>query len=464
VAAALPLRVAAKAKNLTHTMADDSSLSLGTEDFAARSAIALRDLEERARMALANNRQLVTRLEAEIAGQLETIAATVASERAAGSQHAADISQLRSELERLAAEYDAAKADWSLERDALEANRDELSGQTAKLEADQRKARDEWARQLTEFEKKLREQQADWNAQRTEWAATRALLETDRDALQQKFELALGDVNRYRGRVVELEQELARRPEATETDSAELVALRAERDALAERVEQLDKQPPVQIDPNAEQQLADLQRRFELAVEDVRELKTKNAKLESQLASGGIASAAGAKDADGTDWESQKRRLLASLEDEGDADDEPARQEERVRISSTIEMTDAIVAEKDAEIAELRSQLANSGATAGPIDEAHHQKVNELLDADVVIAEHRQRISQLERDMEATLRAAELELSLERAKIARERVELDELRAELDSLRQELCPNGMPAPGAPRRRWLSKLGLSGDES
>jgi hypothetical protein len=65
--------------------------------------------------------------------------------------------------------------------------------------------------------------------------------------------------------------------------------------------------------------------------------------------------------------------------------------------------------------------------------------------------------------MEATLRAAELELSLERAKIARERVELDELRAELNSLRQELAPNGMPAPGAPRRRWLSKLGLSGEE-
>jgi hypothetical protein len=89
--------------------------------------------------------------------------------------------------------------------------------------------------------------------------------------------------------------------------------------------------------------------------------------------------------------------------------------------------------------------------------------VNELLDADEVIAEHRQRIAQLERDMEATLRAAELELSLERAKIARERVELDELRAELNSLRQELAPNGMPAPGAPRRRWLSKLGLSGEE-
>jgi hypothetical protein len=90
--------------------------------------------------------------------------------------------------------------------------------------------------------------------------------------------------------------------------------------------------------------------------------------------------------------------------------------------------------------------------------------LNELLDTDEVIAEHRQRISQLEREMESTLRAAELELSLERAKIARERVELDELRSELESLRQDLCPNGPLPPGAPRKRWLSKLGLSGDES
>jgi chromosome segregation ATPase len=458
------------------SMADGSS-SNDTEDFASRSAMALRDLEKSARTALATRRDQVTRLESEITAQLEAIAATLASERAADSQHAVELDQLGSDLEIISAEYASAKAEfasakaeWEAERNALEENRDELLRQTAKLEADGRKARDEWARQLTDFEYKLREQQADWNAQRSEWAATRAVLETERDGLQQKFSLALDDVNRYRGRVVDLEQELARRPEATETDSAELVALRAERDALVERVEQLERQPSAQIDSNAEQQLADLQRRFELAVEDVRDLKTKNAKLESQIAAAGQAASAagvsGAHDAGGMDWESQKRRLLASLEDEGDTPDDPVREDERIRIASTIEMTDAIVAEKDNEIAELRSQLANCGGDGGatPVDVAFDQKVNELVDADEVIAQHRQRIAQLERDMEATLRAAELELSLERAKIARERVELDELRAELESYRQEIAPNGMPAPGAPRRRWLSKLGLSGEET
>ena len=65
--------------------------------------------------------------------------------------------------------------------------------------------------------------------------------------------------------------------------------------------------------------------------------------------------------------------------------------------------------------------------------------------------------------MEDKLRAAELELSLERAKIARDKVELDELRADLESQRQPYDPNGTARPGAPRRRWLSKLGLSGEE-
>jgi len=449
-------------------MTDQSSQSQDADNFASRSATALRDLEERARTALALSREQVTRLEAEITGQLEAIAATLASEHAAESQNAVDVSQARSEVDRLTAEYETAKTVWLAERFELELVRDERSRQAEKLEIEQRKARDEWARQLTDFELKLREQQAAWNEQRTEWFGSRDELESERAELQQKFELALEDVQRYRGRVADLEQELARRPEATETDSAELVALRAERDALTERVEQLEKQPVAQLDANAEQEVADLRRRFELAVEDVRELKIKNAKLETQLAEVGTETGnrpARTADTGSMDWESQKQRLLASLDDEGDTPNEPARQQERVRIAGTIEMTDAVVAEKDREIAELKSQLAHGGGGGSvAIHEIQNEQISELLDADEVIAEHRQRIAQLERDMEATLRAAELELSLERAKIARERVELNELRDELDSFRNEICPNGMPTPGAPRRRWLSKLGLSGDET
>jgi chromosome segregation ATPase len=207
--------------------------------------------------------------------------------------------------------------------------------------------------------------------------------------------------------------------------------------------------------------LADLQRRFELAVEDVREFKTKSAKLESQLAAAGSKSSVPA-DGGGMDWESQKRRLLALLEGDGDTRGDPVHEKERATIEGTIEMTDAVVAEKDREIAALRVQLA-AGEEANPIavDAECDRRINELVDADTVIAEHRQRIAEMERDLESTLRAAELELSVERAKMARQKVELDELRSELESQRQLYEPNG--PPGAPRRRWRTKLGLGGDE-
>jgi chromosome segregation ATPase len=265
--------------------------------------------------------------------------------------------------------------------------------------------------------------------------------------------------------MAELEHDLARRPEVNQADSTELVALRAERDALSARVEELEQRPAVQIDPDVEQQLSDLQRRFELAVEDVRELKTKNAKLESQIASAGTrAPAAAPADAGAMDWESQKRRLLASLDDNADADDDPVQKQERLTIENTIEMTDAVVAEKDRQIAALEAQLSAPSASASADDEAHNRKINELIDADAIIAEHRKRAAQLEREMDDKLRAAELELSVERAKMARQRVELEELRANLESQRQSLeASGGAPASGAPKRRWLSKLGIDGKE-
>jgi len=84
-----------------------------------------------------------------------------------------------------------------------------------------------------------------------------------------------------------------------------------------------------------------------------------------------------------------------------------------------------------------------------------------LVDADAVIQQHRERIAALEQEMEDKLRQTEMALSLERAKIAREQSQLTELRIELEAMRG---PNGTGGDaggggGAPKRRWLSKLGL-----
>jgi chromosome segregation ATPase len=360
-------------------------------------------------------------------------------------------------------EFEDSQAAWLAERSQLETQRDELSQKVFGLETELQSSQDEWRNQLLDFESRLREQQNSWNEQRSDWTLARSGLERQRDELQQKFDLALEDVQRLRARVAELEQDLARRPESNQADSAELVALRAERDALAARVEQLEQRPVTQIDPNVEQQLVDLQRRFELAVEDVRELKMQNAKLESKLAASSSSPPRSQSDIGGSDWESQKRRLLAALEEGGDSHPNPIPKEERLKIESTIEMTDAVVAEKDRQIAELQIQLAaaNDGSA---IDTERASKVKDLIDADEVIAEHRQRIRELEREMEEKLRTAELELSVERAKMARHKMELDELKADLESQRQAFeAAGGAPAQGQPRRRWLNKLGLTGEE-
>jgi DNA repair exonuclease SbcCD ATPase subunit len=201
-----------------------------------------------------------------------------------------------------------------------------------------------------------------------------------------------------------------------------------------------------------------------MAVEDVRELKTRNAELESRLSaakrSGG---GGGSADGGGMDWESQKRRMLASLEDEGDSGGDEDRQQERASIENTIEMTDAVVAEKDREIEQLRAQLAEAESSKPETAEnERQQKINELVNADEVITDYRQRIAQLEHEMQDKLRATELELSVERAKIAREKSELEELRIDLESRRKTHEP-GTGTKSVPRRRWLSKLGLGGED-
>jgi chromosome segregation ATPase len=370
---------------------------------------------------------------------------------------------VESSRRQLAAERDQfalRESEWKVDRESLELARDELMAKLARLESLQHGSREEWQKQLADFEHRLQEQQSSWNKQRSEYEAVRANAVGERDELKQKFELALEDVQRFRARVTELEQDLARRPAANQADSAELIALRAERDDLAERVETLERQPVAPIDADSEQQIADLQRRFELAVEDVRELKTKNAELESRLSA--ARSSGGHSDSGGMDWESQKRRMLASLEDDGGAEVTEERQQERASIENTIEMTDAVVAEKDREIEQLRTQLAEAASEKpAAAEQQRQQKIDELVNADEVIAEHRQRIAQLESEMEDKLRAAELEVSVERAKIAREKTELEEQRIDLESRRTP--HDSGAAVGAPRRRWLSKLGLGGEE-
>ncbi len=446
-------------------MEEPTSQPSSLETASALSTDALRELRERTQNALKASREHATRLEADITRRLDEIAATLSEQAEADGEQATSSEKQQAEIARLTRALDEQQKTALQASQSLELEREELKRKASELEVRNRASQDEWRNQLLDFEARLRDQHQSWNEQRAEWTATRADLERERDELQQKFELALEDVQRLRERGAELEHDLARRPAVDQSDSTELVALRAERDALAERIESLEQRPAAPMDADAEQQLADLQRRFELAVEDVRELKTKNSQLESQLAAASSRPSAGPhKDSGGMDWESQKRRLLAALEETTEAEDDLARRQERVTIEGTIEITDSVVAEKDRLITELKSQLGLAQSRSVPSDEDQARRIDDLIDADEVIATHRERHQQLEREIEEKLRATELELSVERAKMARQKAELEELKAELDDQRQLFEANGGPvAPGAPKRRWLSKFGIDGKE-
>ncbi len=276
---------------------------------------------------------------------------------------------------------------------------------------------------------------------------------------QRKFELAQADVQKLKRENAELQEELARRPGENDQESPELISLRVERDALAARVAELEELPAQTVDEDAQQNMADLQRRFEMAVDDLRQVKYEKAQLEEKLTQASVGKVP-AMDSGAMDWQSQKARLLASLESDGDEEGDegtaPERAQEKINIQGTIEITDQIVANKDREIAELQAQLATI-AEEKPQD----QDIGaEICDKDEMIQAERARLKQLQTEWREKLRGAELEMSTQRATLARKEAELKELLAAA----QEAANDAALSNGdKPRRRWLSALGLGEDE-
>lgn len=153
----------------------------------------------------------------------------------------------------------------------------------------------------------------------------------------------------------------------------------------------------------------------------------------------------------GSSWEQEKRRILAALEAEGEPASAQGR-EERLRIDEVIRLTDAAIAEKDRELERLRQSLA-----AQPPAEMGASLARETLDNDALIRAERENLRQLQAKWEDMLRAAEVEMSVERAKLARERAEIDE------KLRTMAADSGAAAvtgsQKSSRGRWLARLGL-----
>jgi hypothetical protein len=266
-----------------------------------------------------------------------------------------------------------------------------------------------------------------------------------------------------------VEGELRRLREELESQRAETERLRLDRDALATRLTQMDSRF-ADADGNAASgggdfhtADADLERRYELAVEDIRQLKSRNADLQQEADKARSTAAKLAQQAQqsGTlDWEAEKQRILAALETDCDEDDE-SQQAERLKINNVLRTTDEVVAAKDAEIQELQQQLEQSAYCAAQASNA--TEIEAAFNADSAIIEERERLKRLQEQWQAKLRAAEVELAVERAKIARQRAELEE-QARAARNGSAVPPKASDAEGPTERpagrRWLTRLGLT----
>lgn len=414
----------ATSERLSQLEAAEQEQAAALEAAAARSAEVQRTLDEQTAASTTDAKEL-ERLRQERSDLFRELDQSKAnSAQSANTEEA--LQSLRTEHELSTAELNTAVERLSSLEGQVAA--DEASGR-ANLEAMQAD-RDGLAEQLA-----LMVSQLEATAER----------EAELGDLQGKFDLALTDLQTNREQVAALEAELAARPAEDSNNAGLLQQIAEERDAL---LRQLEEAAPV-IEPS--QEMEDLRQRFEMAVDDVRQLKNENQDLNERLATQGTVGPVA-----GDGWEAQKQRLLASLEGEGESD-EPSRQSERASIAGTIQITDDLIAEKDREIERLRTESASAPAA---ID---NSEVQAAFDADETIQAERGRLAKLESELSDKLRTAELELSVERAKISRAQSELEEQQLELETLRAAQGLAKDAADGvAPRRRWLDKLGLSGE--
>jgi hypothetical protein len=315
-------------------------------------------------------------------------------------------------LERLQHRHE----DLAAREAALESRRRQIDAAEARLQADLPiEARQEQPAEIAALRCRLDEELAEVAAQRDAVAVAQTRVKTQRQRIAERFKAQRA--THLRG--------------------------------LRRRQEELRRTSP--SDEN-------LERRHELALEDVRLLKARNAELELELTrrQGGNQAAAA------TNWEAEKHRILATMEAEFN-DKDPQQQAKRLEIQEVLETTDRAIRQKDAEIAALKQQLAGRDAM-GPPGATASRGTTELLDRDEIIRRERDSIARLRKEWETKLRQAEIEISVERAKLARQRSELEEKILVAAQAASKASPGATSdrSEKPVRGRWRARLGLKDD--
>jgi hypothetical protein len=220
-------------------------------------------------------------------------------------------------------------------------------------------------------------------------------------------------------------------------------------------------------------------KKYEMIIEDFRELQAENERLsqELQTAKSQPSTASSGPSApvdDGpVDWETQKKRLLEALENEGEEGSGPpseAQKQHRLKIEDVIRKTDAAIADRDKELEEMKVILENQRQAAGGAVGA--AAMAEILQNDDIIREERERLQQIQEEWKQKMSQAEVEISLERAKLAREKAEIEEKLRKLEKQGGQAHTGETKAPSEGGEasggkggggRWLSRLGLKGGD-
>jgi hypothetical protein len=209
----------------------------------------------------------------------------------------------------------------------------------------------------------------------------------------------------------------------------------------------------------------DYRRRYEMALDDLRGLKAENAALQRQLANARSTVPAptgeGRAHGGGLDWEAEKRRILAALESDFNENDSDQRVE-RLKIEDVLRTTEKIIAQRDCEIRELQQRLedASCGVRMAAGGAAAIEHASEV---DAAVREERERLKQLQDELQEKLRQAEIDLSVERAKLARQRAELEERTRSAVTAPPQTPAAATAADDAEppaHGRWLARLGLT----
>jgi chromosome segregation ATPase len=426
---------------------------------------------------LASDREQVARLRERLQEQVHA----VEQERENLSVRRSDTNTQRRRIAReLHNQRQAQKAEIAGEREALRVNREALKAEREhhREEYEQRLAdlnrRSEELRQMAVAgDGQLREQlegaQADASELRRQLNEHKHILNAraqELTTIRAEHAAALAKLETLETDQGDLREELANRQANDGNESAEIKRLRDEIDSLRAQLATAESRPAsTEVSEEETRKREDMKRRFELAVEDLRDVKRRNSDLEEQLA---VARAGQAMADVGSgvvklDWEAQKRKLLASLEADEDDDDDEHDREERLRIQSTIRITDEIVARKDQEIMELKRVLDDQSSNLGSVA-VGASAIAEMFDQDELILQERENLARIQAEWRDKLRQAEIDISVERARMARERIELDE---KLQSLQAEKDKFGDPSKGEAsnpnQRRWWTRLGLKEQE-